>query len=182
MSAPGSPVSLRPIQDSDSALIVAWRNSEFVRPNFIYQEDFTVEGQLAWIETKVRTGQVAQFIIEETTDTDDHGGGAPTPVGSVFIRDIDTTHRRGEFGIFLGEPRFAGRGIGAAATALILDHGFDVLGLNRIFLRVLATNVRAIASYERTGFRHEGVLRQDVLLRGVYHDVVLMSVLATERR
>lgn len=166
-------VRIRPIEDRDSEMVVRWRNSGFVRRNFIYQDDFTVEGQLRWMEQQVRPGNVVQFIVEE--------GPRPTPVGSVFIRDIDRRHRKGEFGIFIGEPASTGRGVGAAATALILDHAFDVLGLHRVFLRVLAGNGAAIRSYERSGFRHEGVLRGDVLLNGEFQDVVLMGILEGER-
>jgi RimJ/RimL family protein N-acetyltransferase len=167
-------VRIRPIEDRDSEMVVRWRNSDFVRRNFIYQDDFTLEGQLHWMEHQVRGGQVAQFIIEEGADR--------CPVGSVFIRDIDRRHRKGEFGIFIGEQAVTGRGVGAAATALVLDHAFDVLGLHRVFLRVLADNASAIRSYERSGFRHEGVLREDVLLSGEFRDVVLMGVLEEERR
>jgi len=160
-------VRLRPIEDSDAEAIVNWRNSDFVRQHFIFQDAFTVEMQLRWMENHVKVGKVAQFIIEADE----------TPAGSVFLRDIDRIHAKGEFGIFLGDPRFAGQGVGAEATKQVLSYGFGSLGLNRIFLRALAGNKRAIRSYERSGFRHEGVLRQDVWCNGGYQDVVLMGVL-----
>ena len=166
-------VRIRPIEERDSEMVVRWRNSSFVRHNFIYQEDFTQEGQLRWIEQQVKPGHVAQFIIEEGANT--------TPVGSVFIRDIDRLHRNGEFGIFIGEPAFLGRGVGAAATALVLDHAFGVLDLHRVFSRALAGNQASIRCMERSGFRHEGVLREGVLINGEFLDVILMGILKEER-
>ncbi|HEY0248893.1 MAG TPA: GNAT family protein [Gryllotalpicola sp.] len=166
-------VRLRPIEDADAENIVTWRNNPQVRRNFIFQQDFTVPMQLGWMETHVRTGKVAQFIIEELQSGRD--------VGSVFIRDIDHVHRKGEFGIFIGDDTMRGRGIGTRATALILSHGFELLGLNKIFLRVFADNERAIRSYERSGFVREGFLREDVFVDGRFRDLVLMAVLTTRR-
>jgi diamine N-acetyltransferase len=54
------------------------------------------------------------------------------------------------------------------------------LNLNRIFLRVYENNPRAIRAYEKTGFVHEGRLRQGHFHNGEYLDVLLMGVLRAE--
>jgi len=63
---------------------------------------------------------------------------------------------------------------------LLLRHGFLTLNLNRVFLRVFETNPRAIRSYEKAGFIHEGRLRQAEFRDGQYVDILLMSVLRSE--
>jgi RimJ/RimL family protein N-acetyltransferase len=45
---------------------------------------------------------------------------------------------------------------------------------------VHADNPRAIRSYEKVGFKHEGRYRQGVYKKGKYIDVLLMSVLREE--
>ena len=85
------PVYLRPITLEDTDRIIRWRNSDRVRKNFIDQRPFTRQGHLNWLETRVATGEVVQFILCET-ETD-------RPVGSVYIRDIDRKNRKGEYGI-----------------------------------------------------------------------------------
>jgi len=162
-------VRLRPIAVDDSERFVAWRNSESVRSNFIFRADLSVTDQQRWVTEQVDTGKVAQFIIEV--------GGERMPVGSTFIRDIDRVHRRGEFGIFIGDEAMRGKGVGTEAAKLIIEHGFRALDLNKIFLRVLAHNVGAARSYENAGFVREGYLRQDVILDGRPTDVILMAVL-----
>jgi RimJ/RimL family protein N-acetyltransferase len=62
----------------------------------------------------------------------------------------------------------------------MLKHGFDTLNLNRIALRVFKNNPRAIRSYEKAGFVHEGRLRQEHYQNGEYVDVFIMSILRTE--
>jgi RimJ/RimL family protein N-acetyltransferase len=63
---------------------------------------------------------------------------------------------------------------------LMLQHGFDTLNLNRIFLRVYSNNLRAIRCYEKAGFVQEGCMRQAHYQDGNYLDILLMSVLHSE--
>ena len=97
------PVYLRPITLEDTDRIIRWRNSDRVRKNFIDQRPFTRQGHLNWLETRVATGEVVQFILCETKED--------RPVGSVYIRDIDRKNRKGEYGIFIGEADAAGKGL-----------------------------------------------------------------------
>lgn len=162
-------VYLKPISEDDADLIVAWRNSESVKKYFIYQGEFTHEGQLSWIRNRVNTGKVIQFIIiEKTTDK---------PIGSVFIRDIDPNHNKGEYGIFIGEDEYRGCGYGSEAAELIIDHAFNTAGLHRLYLRVLADNKRAVASYKKVGFVQEGLLKDDVCINGEYRDIIWMAMI-----
>ena len=94
-------IYMRPITEADTDNIIGWRNSERVRRNFIYQEDFTRQGHQNWLKTKVATGEAIQFILCETQDD--------RPVGSVYFRDIDEKNRKAEYGIFIGEADAAGR-------------------------------------------------------------------------
>ena len=91
------------------------------------------------------------------------------------LRDIDREAKKAEFGIFIGEEEWLGRGIGEEAAKLILDYGFEELGLHKIKLRVLADNKRAIASYRKAGFVEEGCFRDELLLDGKYCDLIFMA-------
>lgn len=163
-------IYLRLMMREDTELIVAWRNSEAVRRNFIYQELFTREGHESWIRNMVDTGRVVQMIICDT-DTD-------RPLGSVYIRDIDRHHNKAEYGIFIGEPDARGRGVGTAAARLMLRYCFEEQRLHRVYLRVLAENLQAIRSYEKAGFAREGCLKGDVCIGGEYRDIVWMAAVA----
>lgn len=160
-------VRIRPITLADTDLIIKWRNSDAVRQNFIYQKLFTKESHETWMKTMVEPGHVAQFIIEDIR--------TGTPVGSVYLRDIDTANEKAEFGIFLGD--FRGKGYGTEATKLILQYAFETLNLHRVFLRVFADNTGAIRSYEKAGFVFEGRFRDDVKISGLFRDVVFMSII-----
>lgn len=162
-------IYLRLMTVEDTDLIVAWRNTDAVRKNFIYQELFTREGHLSWIENMIKPGKVVQTVIcDLTTDK---------PLGSVYIRDIDRQHNKAEYGIFIGEADARGRGVGTAAAKLMLRYCFEEEGLHRIYLRAFAENVQAIRSYEKVGFVREAVLKDDVRIDGQYRDIVWMAAL-----
>ena len=110
------------------------------------------------------------------------GSGEGTPLGSVYIRDIDRTHNKAEYGIFIGEAAARGRGTGTAAAGLMLRYCFEEEGLHRISLRALADNVQAVRSYEKAGFRKEALLRDDVRIDGTYRDIIWMAILQTDWR
>ena len=141
----GKQIYLRPMEITDTEKIVSWRNREWVRRNFIYQDLFTAEGHLQWIRTQIEPGHVVQFII--CTKQDDR------PIGSVYFRDIDREEGTAEYGIFIGEEDAVGCGCGTAAARAALDYAFMKLQLRRVFLRFLAGNIGAQKSYEHAGFR-----------------------------
>ena len=160
-------IYLRLMTWEDTDLIVAWRNTDAVRKNFIYQELFTRESHETWIRTQIETGHVVQTIICDLT--------ADKPLGSVYIRDIDRQHNKAEYGIFIGEEEARGRGVGTAAAKLMLRYCFEEEKLHRVYLRALAGNEQAIRSYEKAGFTREGILRDDVCIDGEYCDIIWMA-------
>jgi RimJ/RimL family protein N-acetyltransferase len=98
-------------------------------------------------------------------------------VGTCGLYLIQWICRRAQFNILIGEPAAWDKGYGSEAARLILGYAFDKLNLNSVQLGVNADNKRAIRSYEKVGFVHEGVRRQFVYRNGRYYDMVMMSVL-----
>lgn len=170
----GDQIYLRPITMEDTDRIVAWRNGERVRKNFIYQAAFTREGHEEWMRTKVAVGSVEQFIICEKK--------SGRPVGSVYFRDIDRQNKKAEYGIFLGEADAAGRGIGSETARLAAAYARDVLKLHKLMLRVFADNAGAVKSYRNAGFVQEAHLRDEYFQDGKYRDMLLMAIIFEENR
>ena len=163
----GEKLTLRPITDADTDDIVRWRNDPEVWRYFLFREPFTPAMHRAWLQNKVMTGKVIQYIIVERESGES--------VGSVYFRDVDEKNESAEYGIFIGEPRARGRGLGTETARLFTRFGLDVLRLHRISLKVLGGNEIARRSYEKAGFRTEGVFRDFVKLDGAFTDVVFMA-------
>jgi ribosomal-protein-alanine N-acetyltransferase len=84
-----------------------------------------------------------------------------------------------EFSCFL-LPCERGKGYGAEATQLMVDYLF----LSKDIVRIqIATNVRnkaAQKTLKKAGFQIEGTIRKSQLVRGVWNDSYLLSILRDE--
>lgn len=100
-------------------------------------------------------------------------------IGTVELFNISWKNRRAEFSISI-IPSYRGNGYGYDATKKILDIGFHQLGINRIWLRVLEHNNKAISLYEKVGFIKEGICREESLRRGRFINQIQMSILRRE--
>ena len=84
--------------------------------------------------------------------------------------------------IFLA-PAFHGRGLGPEVLRVVARWLIDVRGHYRLVIDPRADNARAVAAYERIGFRRVGLLRQyDRGRDGVLRDGLLLDLLADELR
>ena len=77
-------------------------------------------------------------------------------IGNVQLTDI--IDNKAQFHIFIGEKGFWNKGIGTEATLLMIKYGFENLKLHKIYLLVNKSNVPAIKSYEKCGFRICGII------------------------
>ena len=165
----GNRVNLRPISESDTDNIVRWRNKKIVQDNFIFREKFTPEMHNNWLNSKVKSGEVIQYIM-----LDEIG----KPFGSVYYRDIDPISKTAEFGIFIGEEDHISKGYGQEAMRLFIDFGINELGLMKIDLRVIESNDRAYHMYEKMGFKVISRQQQISQPSGEILKVVHMSLIA----
>ena len=99
------------------------------------------------------------------------------PVGLIGLLEIDKINRKAEYYITIGDHRFKRKGIATMASELILQVGFEVLGLNKIYLNVDAENVGACALYEKIGMTCEGYFIEDLWHNGKLVDRKRYSML-----
>jgi len=171
----GRVASLRPLRASDRAISVRWRNDAEIRDNVLgYRFPVTEEMEAHWVDGVLKDQSRTRVVLA----IEDKADGAF--VGLVYLNDIDWFVRNAEFGILIGERSRQGRGLAKDALALVANYAFGTLNLNRLYLRVVAHNKRALRLYRSFGFVEEGIQRQHAFLRGRYYDVVLMGLLRRE--
>lgn len=99
-----------------------------------------------------------------------------TPVGCVAFLDFDCDQRKAELRKLVGDPAQRGKGFGKEASALWIRYGLTTLGLRKIYLNTLETNIKNVHLNEDLGFRIEGILRNEVFIDGEYRDVLRMGL------
>jgi RimJ/RimL family protein N-acetyltransferase len=103
-----------------------------------------------------------------------------TPIGMLAFLDHDVNQGKAELRKLIGEPNFRGKGLAKEATRLWIQYGIGTLGLRKIYLNTLDTNIRNIKLNEELGFRVEGILRNECLIDGEYRDILKMALWSDE--
>lgn len=166
--ARGDLVSLRNITRDDTDLVIKWRNNKRVMDNFVYRETFTREIHENWLRNRVDTGEVIQLIIcENERDL--------RPVGSVYFRYTDDTHKEAEYGIFIGEDDAIGKGYGNETAIIAIKYVRENTDIERLILRAFTFNTAAIKSYEHAGFVKTTDMPMVECSDGTKSDMILME-------
>lgn len=108
--------------------------------------------------------------------------GKESFVGVVSLKNRHPIDRHAEFAIVIGAREHMGKGYGKAAARRMCLYGFEELRLRKIYLNVIADNVRAVRLYEELGFRFEGRFREHFFRDGVWNDLLWYSVFPSELR
>ena len=101
-------------------------------------------------------------------------------IGRCLLFNINPVDRNAMLGIVIGEKAYWGQGYGQEAIRLLLDFGFNLLNLNNIMLGTFEFNQRALACYQKVGFKEIGRRRQARIIGEKKYDVILMDILASE--
>lgn len=132
-------------------------------------------------------GMVGQFIEESNKNTS-IGKWANFAIvlkkeniliGSIGYKDIDRKHHRAEFGYWIGKP-YWGKGYATEAVELLVDYGFNELGLHRIYATPFGSNIASQRVLEKAGLRKEGILKDHIYHIGEYHDLVFFGLTADD--
>ncbi|MFX1427469.1 MAG: GNAT family N-acetyltransferase [Promethearchaeota archaeon] len=171
----GESVTLRPVKREYIESYLKWLNDPEITQYLALYMPLTRMMEEDWIENLKNRNDTIVFAI---TITDENN--PEKLIGNCGLHNIDWKSRSAEVGIMIGEKEFQGKGYGTEAMEVIIRYGFEEVNLNRICLRVIDYNIRAIKSYVKIGFIEEGRMRQGHFKKGEYHDMILMSILRGE--
>lgn len=100
-----------------------------------------------------------------------------TPIGLIAYLNIDEYTKKAELRNLIGEKKQRGKGYGNEATKAWIEYGFFTLGLEKIYLTTINTDIKNIRINESLGFKVEGLLKNELKINGEYFDVLQMSLL-----
>ena len=166
-------IELQPFTDEDIDRLVGW----FPTPESLFVWTATT------FEHPLTREQVKKFV-DESRQRGDRLFFKAVADGEVFghieLGAIDHSNKSLRIGRVVIDPALRGRGLGAGMMRAAVEKSFEELKMHRVELWVLEDNPSAIASYERVGFRREGVLRDFFKTSEGYRNVIVMSLLEGE--
>jgi ribosomal-protein-alanine N-acetyltransferase len=80
--------------------------------------------------------------------------------GFIDVKSIEPRLPKGELGYFIDKD-YQSQGISSKVLAIICDYYFNKKGFNKLFIRTHPDNTAACKLAEKTGFKKEGLLRND---------------------
>lgn len=136
-------VKIRPLEEHHAETSYQWRNNPEIWKYTFNRPDRTITPEIEkeWIRKVIRNKNERRFAIYYGNDY----------VGNIYLTSI-TVHDA-YYGIFLGDLRFAGKGIAMEASRQIIDYAKNELHLAEIFLRVKKENKAAYSLYLKLGFQ-----------------------------
>lgn len=170
----GKKCYLSPINIEDYDLYYQWLNqSETTIYLSVFHEIIARHREKDLLDRLIRTesGNYVMAIVEIKSDK---------LLGNCGLLNVDHINRNAEFGIFIGEKKYRGKGIGEEATRLMLDFGFNAINLHHIWLRVFRFNKNAIGLYKKIGFKIIGAKRESRIIGDNKVDEILMDILRHE--
>lgn len=155
-----------------ASMIAKWsRDSEYWR--FMASEasrPFSVNQTRAWFDKE--PPDIFHFLIRCLANDQ--------VIGDIGLEGVRWNHGETFVGIGIGERDYWGKGYGTDAMQIILRYAFQELNLQRVALNVFEYNPRAIRSYEKAGFRHEGRVRDCLQRAGRRWDLIYMGITREE--
>jgi RimJ/RimL family protein N-acetyltransferase len=170
----GERIWLRPLEERDMPAYAAGINDTAVGIPAGYRWPMSADHARAWLERQqdsVKRGDAFLYAVCEVGDDQF--------IGTAWLHEVSWLDGSAELAIYMDHEHL-GAGWGTDAVRTIVRFGFVSLGLTRIWLTVDAVNARAIRSYEKVGFRTEGVMRQSRRGLNGLADSLMMALLRDE--
>jgi len=145
----GTRVRLRMLTKTDVEEMAAWDDDAEIE-KYIGKKFAPYETPLEWYSNLLKDNRQRGLAIE-TLDGQF--------IGDVGLQEISWRKRSAEVRICIADKEYWGRGYGTEALQILIRYAFEELGLEVLYLRVYADNLRAIRCYEKCGFEKKGRVR-----------------------
>jgi len=143
---------------------------------------------LPWARTNYQSGDAGAFIrdslqawkddrawdytIRDNTEPDRH-------LGNISMWTVSKLGKIAELGYWVRSDETS-KGICTEAANAVLAEAFGPEGLHKVIMRIAVGNNASTRVAEKLGFTREGILREELLIRGNWVDHSLWSILDRE--
>src|SRR5919108_2713988 len=152
-----------------------YQNSEYIRLlNSSARPMLSPKAELKWMEEEAGEMSLGSYFFSI------HTLAADKLIGELNLDVVTWPGRDAFVGLGIGETEYWNKGYGTDIMNVLLRFAFTEINLRRVTLTVFEYNPRAIRSYEKAGFRHEGRMRKFLNKEGKRWDMFYMGILREE--
>jgi RimJ/RimL family protein N-acetyltransferase len=165
-------MKLRRLQLNDHKITFIWRNDPRIWKWCRQNSPLHWDNHMAWFRRQTEDPTLSMFMA--VANSSDRYDGS---VGVCGLTSIDLVNRRAEFSGYV-DPDQQGKGYGFQMLVELFRHGFDDLGLNRIWGESYRDNPAMKLFTEKLGMEIEGTRRDYYYRDGRFIDAHLVSISA----
>ena len=153
------------VLENDRDLFARWLEDEYGRYFLLSR----ISGQRSDLEVLLSNSDHRFGVIELPCGK---------PIGALAYLNHDKQRHKAELRKMIGESAYRATGLAREATEIWISYGLNTLELHKIYVNTLHTHIRNIKLNESLGFKVEGLLHNEALIDGEYHDVLRMGLCA----
>jgi len=167
-------IELKPFLHTDIKRVMNW----VLTPGFSVQlQQGECEGKLSqnFFEKRIVAGNLgsASDLLFKVLDQQ-----SQQLIGHCGLKSIDAVNRSAELShVVVGPLRLRGIGLDSKIIFSLMRIAFQVLQLNRLYVKILTFDQNSITLYKSLGFRVEGNLPESFKYQDTFWDVVQVAML-----
>ncbi len=96
-------------------------------------------------------------------------------IGSVSITDIDRNFKVAELGYGV-QKAYSGKGYATEAAEAVMEYLFCTVGVQRVFARIVTSNLPSVRLASRLNMECDGLLRKGIYLNDKSYDVYVYAI------
>ncbi len=167
-------IYFRGFRESDVETINRWRNDRDIQALVSAPFKYVPEAiEREWVKSKMLSNRTDIYLAICLKEND-------RMVGYISINDIDHLSRKANVGGIVLDKAYHDGIVRHEAGMLIRELAFDQLNIIRPEGRCLRDHIASRVIMEATGYKLEGILRENVFKDGRYHDSCVYSLLREE--
>ena len=163
-------VAIRAMERADLPLVQTWRNNEKIRQYFREYREFSMSQKESWYEDMLKDNRFEMFVVVDCKSDE--------VVGVTGLTYVDWVNRHADVHFYIGKNEaWIDEEYAPKAIKIILDYGFGILNLNKIWAEVYEIDKLKLSFFKVIGFKIDANLRQHYFYQGKYHTSHILSLL-----
>ena len=138
-------VNILEVDPSIQEKVRVWRNKDEVKNWMFNQGIISVEDHQKWLKALAVRNDREFWVVFV----------GEIPVGAAYLHDMDHDHKISEWGFYIGEGAYKGRGLGKHILYKLLVEFFDVKRFTMLRTKVFSANEAAIHLYRKFFFQEK---------------------------
>lgn len=135
-------VDILNVNDKLKYKVRCWRNKERIRKFMLTQHVISKEEHFDWIQNLMQKND-RKFWIVFANDVS---------IGSVYLHKINYNQLNAEWGFYIGEDAYIGKGLSKRILYKLLQYFFEVMKFEVLFTKALSDNIIALNIYRKFKF------------------------------